>query len=365
MISASLFSRVSSVCAAVAVALVLLCASPAQIGVQTASAQTPITCPNGQIVAAGQSCPTFTGNSCGTVSVSCSTNSFGCGTSFNGSSNLGCSGNFNGGCTTSLAGGSSCTASSGCGGSQLFGSGGGSSLFGGGCTGGGGGCVGKVLQAGQTCSNGVVSGTGTTTATTTGVTTSTTLAAGALNRSSTPLTCPGGGFAVGGACSSAPVSTAAQINSTAGVPVSAAIGTGFTVSLAQGWNIVAGPSGTTLPTSAFTWQAGDTAYETVAPGTPLKPGAGYWVNMLAAGQINLPTAPSSNVTVTIPAGGQVMIGNPGTTVATVTGADAVVTFDAPSSSWTPTTQLQPGQGGWASSAAGATVTITNAPTPGG
>lgn len=358
-----LFPRVLSFSIALALAITLLYAIPSQLGTQTASAQG--TCP------VGASCSNNFGFGSQCTSVAgCNYN--GCGTSFNGSSNLGCSGNFYGGCSTSVAGGSPCsTAGSGCG-STLFGGGinGGSSLFGGGCGGGGngGGCVGKVLQAGQSCSNGVISGTPTQTATTA---IGATLAAASVARPAGSTTCPGGGFApAGGSCSAAPLTasvSAAGAGTSVGTGLALAAPGSFSVSLPQGWSIVAGPAGTTLPGvtgTLFTWQPGDTAYESIPAGSPLKAGAGYWVNMLASGQTAIATAPSGSVTVTIPAGGQVMIGNPGNTVATVTGADAVVTYDPTSSTWSPVSQLQPGQGGWASSAAGATVTISNAPVPG-
>jgi hypothetical protein len=55
-----------------------------------------------------------------------------------------------------------------------------------------------------------------------------------------------------------------------------------------------------------------------------------------------------------------MIGNPGNTVATVSGADVVLVYNPANSQYTQTTQLLPGQGGWAGSVRGGPVTITNA-----
>jgi hypothetical protein len=52
-----------------------------------------------------------------------------------------------------------------------------------------------------------------------------------------------------------------------------------------------------------------------------------------------------------------MIGNPGNTTATVTGADVVYIYDG--SQYRTVTSLTPGQGGWAISVAGGVATITN------
>ncbi len=114
--------------------------------------------------------------------------------------------------------------------------------------------------------------------------------------------------------------------------------------------------------SLFTFQAGDTSYESApASDTPLKAGAGYWVDLSQAAQVVLSPAFGGPVTVTLPAGQFVMVGNPGITVATVSGADTVLAYDASSGNYTQTTQLQPGQGAWAYSAAGGQATIKNAP----
>jgi hypothetical protein len=139
--------------------------------------------------------------------------------------------------------------------------------------------------------------------------------------------------------------------------------TGFQVSLGSGWNLIAGPDGTTLPGSGLlTFQASDTNYEQIAAGTPMKAGVGYWVFMPIANQLTLGTASaSSNTTVSLPAGRPVMIGNPGTTPATVTGADQVFVFTPGSNNYANSNQLQPGQGAWALSNNGGQATIANAP----
>jgi len=74
---------------------------------------------------------------------------------------------------------------------------------------------------------------------------------------------------VGQLCPSTPATTS--------VPVPTAP-PGVTVTYAAGWNIVAGPSGTTVTGasgSVYTLQPGDASYETLPSGGTLKPGAGY------------------------------------------------------------------------------------------
>jgi hypothetical protein len=59
-----------------------------------------------------------------------------------------------------------------------------------------------------------------------------------------------------------------------------------------------------------------------------------------------------------------MIGNPGSTTASVTGADSIMTYNATTSQYASTTSLTPGQGAWAISYNGGTATITNASSSG-
>lgn len=137
----------------------------------------------------------------------------------------------------------------------------------------------------------------------------------------------------------------------------------ITVTYAAGWNLIGGPAGTMI-TGAFgplyTFKAGDTAYEVVSPGTPLAAGAGYWANFMTATMVTLSASGSPTATAQLAAGQFVMIGNPSTAAVTVTGADVVDTFNPAANSYTSTTgtaTLQPGQGAWALSLRGATVSI--------
>jgi hypothetical protein len=136
-------------------------------------------------------------------------------------------------------------------------------------------------------------------------------------------------------------------------------GTGITVSYASGWNIVAGPTGTVIPGALgplYTYQAGNTAYQTIQPGAQLTAGQGYWAYFSVGTSGIIPVASGQTITVSLPAGNWIMIGNPGNTAATVTGADIVYTFNG---TYQTTTTLLPGQGGWAISVNGGTATIRN------
>lgn len=61
----------------------------------------------------------------------------------------------------------------------------------------------------------------------------------------------------------------------------------------------------------------------------------------------------------LPARQYVMVGDPGTTAATVLGAYSVVTFDPSANGYVPATTLAPGQGAWAISINGGTATVAS------
>jgi len=133
------------------------------------------------------------------------------------------------------------------------------------------------------------------------------------------------------------------------------------VSYAAGWQLIGGPTDASFaaPRPYYTLQAGDVAYETVSAGTALQPGLGYWAWFPTAGTGLLPRDPAGAQPVvrTLPAGRYVLIGNPFSSTAAVSGADVVYTYD-PASGYTAATQLPPGQGAWAFAAAGGPVTIS-------
>jgi len=164
--------------------------------------------------------------------------------------------------------------------------------------------------------------------------------------------------------SSCPTSTAA----TPGGPASSNLAFGssssssspLTIIYPSGWNIVAGPPATSFGSasgSLYTLQSGDSSYETTSLGGALKAGDGYWLYSSGV-QATIPSTPGASASVQLPAGQWILVGNPGSTVATVSGADQVLVYNPMSASYTQTTQLQPGQGGWAMSNAGGSATIT-------
>jgi hypothetical protein len=107
----------------------------------------------------------------------------------------------------------------------------------------------------------------------------------------------------------------------------------------------------------YTYQAGNTAYQTAQT---LQPGIGYWANLPAASTSSLPVTGPVTVTKSLPAGQYIMIGNPGSSSALVTGADVVYTYSA-GAGYQATTTLQPGQGAWVLSSAGGTATVSSGP----
>jgi hypothetical protein len=161
---------------------------------------------------------------------------------------------------------------------------------------------------------------------------------------------PSGGYAAAGPYSGSSSSGSAA-GSQSAILVSAVTG---------GWNLIGGPNGSAVAGASapiFTFQAGDTSYETLASGATLKAGAGYWVDFGQATTMALPIVPAGTASVTLPPGQWVMIGNPGDAPAMISGADAVLVYD-PGSGYIQTTTLAPGQGAWAVSDNGTTATIS-------
>jgi plastocyanin len=137
---------------------------------------------------------------------------------------------------------------------------------------------------------------------------------------------------------------------------------GMTVTYGAGWNLVGGPTGTVLSGAIgalYTFRAGDTAYETQAVTTPLAPGNGYWAYFATPVTESLPLSNSQPAAMQLPAGHFVTIGNPSSLPMSVTGADLLLTYDA-TRGYQTTTILQPGQGAWAFSNNGASLTMAPA-----
>lgn len=135
---------------------------------------------------------------------------------------------------------------------------------------------------------------------------------------------------------------------------------GGSIGYPSGWNLTAGPSVVADAASdpLYTLQPGDSTYETVSNTAQLQPGLGYWAYFRVDSSIVFPTPGAAQaITRPLPAGQFVMIGNPFGQVATVTGADAVFTYSA-ARGYSSTASLRAGEGAWAYSASGGTVTIS-------
>jgi hypothetical protein len=146
------------------------------------------------------------------------------------------------------------------------------------------------------------------------------------------------------------------------------------VSLVAGWNLISGALAHNINTNRgplYTFQTGDQAYEPLATAPDAIDTAGYWVlfdEPASVFDFDLsryrgcgppPGQVAGPVTVPLPAGQWVLIGNPFPS-ATVSGADAVLVYD-PTSGYQTTATLSLGQGAWAYSATGGDATLTPIP----
>jgi PKD repeat protein len=132
---------------------------------------------------------------------------------------------------------------------------------------------------------------------------------------------------------------------------------GISVTYQSGWNLVAAPTGSTIPSSGplYTFQNGNTAYQTVQS---TQAGFGYWAFFNSPTTVTIPFTGPQTITRALQPGQFIMIGNSSSSTATVTGADIVYIF-SPATNYTQTTTLQPGQGAWAMSFNGGNVTIAS------
>jgi hypothetical protein len=134
---------------------------------------------------------------------------------------------------------------------------------------------------------------------------------------------------------------------------------GMTVQYPAGWNLISLPSGTGAATGGdlYHWLTNADDYETVTSAAAA-PALGYWAFFPTATQLVLGAGSEGAYTITPRAGHFVMIGDPsGDLPATVSGADAVYVYD-PVNGYQPARTLEPGQGAWAISLLGSTITIT-------
>lgn len=141
---------------------------------------------------------------------------------------------------------------------------------------------------------------------------------------------------------------------------------GATATYAAGWNLVGAPASTAYPVALYQWDPGQAQYMQLAAGMPAKAGAGYWAYFSGQTSVALSGSGSASLSLPLAAGQWNQIGDPSaTSTATVSGADAVYTYDPTTGDYSLTTTLNPGQGAWAYSAAGATVqlAVSAPPTP--
>jgi hypothetical protein len=142
-------------------------------------------------------------------------------------------------------------------------------------------------------------------------------------------------------------------------PPSALIGA-TTIPLPAGWNLIGGSTGTQVSGAVgplFTFQAGDTGYETLSPGQQLNAGEGYWAFIPVQGTLTITTIPPQILSFPLPLGAWIMIGNPSSSPVTLSGASTIFTFNPTINNYQPATTLQPGQGAWVFSVTGGTLTM--------
>ena len=139
-------------------------------------------------------------------------------------------------------------------------------------------------------------------------------------------------------------------------------GTG-TVTFQAGWNLVGCPTGTVLTGATgniFTFQAGNTAYQSFPVTTALTAPQGYWAFFTAPTTVTLATPPTAtSQTVTLPVNQFIMAGNPFGVPVSLTGASQVFVYNTTTGQYQTATTLQPCQGAWVISPSGGTLTITN------
>jgi PKD repeat protein len=150
-----------------------------------------------------------------------------------------------------------------------------------------------------------------------------------------------------------PVTPAAVPPIAAGAPV---------VRYAAGWNLVAGPAGTSFPQALgllYTWQPGDTTYESLGPTAGVQSGAGYWAYFPQAASVSLTGVSSDTAIINLSPGEVVLAGNPSATATvTIRGADSAMTYDPANRSYRSVQTLAPGAAAWISVGAGGAVTLS-------
>lgn len=141
---------------------------------------------------------------------------------------------------------------------------------------------------------------------------------------------------------------------------------GSVKTLQSGWNLVGGPTGTTVPGAAgslYTWPSGSGNYTQIPATASLQGGIGYWAFLPVGTTMTLASAPAASVTVPVQAGEWVMIGNPGNAIATISDPSVIMYAYQPNSGYVQASTLDPGQGAWVQSFRSELLTITSGPPP--
>lgn len=132
-----------------------------------------------------------------------------------------------------------------------------------------------------------------------------------------------------------------------------------TVTYQVGWNLVGAPTGVTYPVQLYQYDPIAGNYRTIPAGQAVQAGQGYWAYFTQQTSVNLAGIGQTSVVVTAPALQWVQVANPsGSQNATVTGADAVYTWDPVANQYSSNNTLRPGQGAWAIKYQGGAITIS-------
>lgn len=144
----------------------------------------------------------------------------------------------------------------------------------------------------------------------------------------------------------------------------------FSMQYPSGWNIVAGNAlhldiaGYGMPgaidSSVYGLSADGSSYIPVTSDADIVDSQGYWGHFVQPSNAILSMHTGQVTTIALPAGLWTLVGNPSYTAVTVSGADAVEIY-VPDSGYEFVSALAPGQGAWAYSASGGTMTITPEP----
>ncbi len=117
-----------------------------------------------------------------------------------------------------------------------------------------------------------------------------------------------------------------------------------------GWNLVAGPQGTSFAKAdspLYTLQPSDTSYEVLKASPGVEAGYGYWAYFAQPTSVTLSGSSTDSAAVQVPGGQWVLVGNPSAT-SSVRIHDATYAFgwDPQTQTYKQVTSLAPGQAAW-------------------